>query len=173
MIYQIFNPDGSITFTTRKPLPREKYRIFTGSKNFSIVAPSVKSHSEFIHFIQLAAKTFDINPNLIKSIIKAESNFNPYAKSNKGALGLMQLMPETVAFVKIKDPFNPKENIFGGTKYLRYLLDKYNQNLILSLAAYNAGPKAVDRYGGVPPFPETKDFVKKVLKFYNYYTNLG
>lgn len=174
IIYQIYNLDGSITFTTRKPKPGEKYKIFTGGKNFSILKPyPAEAPAEYKKHIHLAAKLYNLNPNLIKAIIKVESNFNPLAKSPKGAMGLMQLMPQTVDLLKVKNPYDVQENILGGSKYLRHLLNKYNNNLILSLAAYNAGPQVVDQRGGVPPFPETKNYIKKVLRYYNHYQSLG
>jgi soluble lytic murein transglycosylase len=105
--------------------------------------------------------------SVIKAIIKVESNFNSMAVSHKGARGLMQLMPVNIKNLKIKDPFDPYQNIMGGTKYFRKLLERFDGDLKISIAAYNAGPSVVARYRDIPPFPETRNFVKKVIK-YNY-----
>jgi soluble lytic murein transglycosylase-like protein len=101
---------------------------------------------------------------LIHSVIKVESNYNPHAISNKGALGLMQLIPATARRFGVSDVFNPVQNIQGGAKYLRYLLDLYSEDYPLALAAYNAGEAAVARYGGVPPFAETRNYVLQVRR---------
>ena len=109
--------------------------------------------------VERIAAEHSLSPQLIHSVIKVESNYNPYAVSNKGALGLMQLIPETARRFGVADVFNPVENIQGGAKYLRYLLDLYDGNYPLALAAYNAGEKSVERYGGIPPFAETQNYV--------------
>jgi hypothetical protein len=114
--------------------------------------------------VERIAAEHSLPPQLIHSVIKVESNYNPYAISNKGALGLMQLIPETARRFGVVDVFNPVENIQGGAKYLRYLLDLYNGNYPLALAAYNAGEAAVARYGGIPPFAETQNYVMLVRK---------
>ncbi|AVQ14027.1 Transglycosylase SLT domain protein [Leptospira santarosai] len=106
-----------------------------------------------------------LDPFLVQSVIKAESGFKADAISPKGAIGLMQLMPSTANLLGVDDPSDPAENVAGGTKFLSDLLNKY-KNLDHALAAYNAGPKAVDHYGGIPPFKETKKYVEKVKKFY-------
>jgi len=101
---------------------------------------------------------------LIRSVIKVESNYNPFAVSSKGAMGLMQLMPETARRFGVPDVFNPADNIEGGAKYLRFLLDLYNEDYRLALAAYNAGEKAIERYGDVPPYPETQNYIYLVRR---------
>ena len=105
-----------------------------------------------------------LSPDLIRSVIKVESNYNPYAISPKGAQGLMQLIPATARRFGVADAFNPVENIQGGTRYLKYLMDLYHGDYPLALAAYNAGEEAVARYGGVPPFAETRNYVVQVKK---------
>jgi len=113
-----------------------------------------------------AAQKYDLPVNLIKSVIRAESNFHVKAVSHAGAQGLMQLMPATARELGVKNPFNIEENIDGGSRYLRKMLDSFGGDLKLALAAYNAGPEAVKKYGGkVPPFRETQQYVKRVLRF--------
>ncbi len=113
-------------------------------------------------------KAYSIDPALLKAIAKVESSFNPKAISPKGALGLMQLLPETAKLVKVENPLDPLENLKGGALYLKKLLNEF-KDLSLSLAAYNAGPEKVRAYGGIPPYPETKQFVQSVLYYYNLY----
>ncbi|MEM4380433.1 MAG: lytic transglycosylase domain-containing protein [Thermoplasmatales archaeon] len=124
---------------------------------------------EVLRHIHMYSKIFNLDKYLIKAIIMAESNFNPTAVSPKGAAGLMQLMPETARLVKVSNRFDPEQNIYGGIKYFRHLLDRFNQNVVLALAAYNAGPENVVKYGGVPPFKETQNYVRSVLNLWRQF----
>lgn len=126
---------------------------------------------EFEYIIKQASKRFGVEPSLIKAVIKAESDFDHKALSNKGAQGLMQLMPGTSNDMAVQNPFNPEENIFGGTRYLSLMLERFKNDLSLALAAYNAGPERIDEHSGLPPFPETKSFVGKVLRYYKQYSS--
>jgi soluble lytic murein transglycosylase-like protein len=122
-------------------------------------APSAAASSQIEEAVARIASEHSLPPQLIHSVIKVESNYNPYAVSSKGALGMMQLVPETARRFGVRNVFNPVENIQGGAKYLRYLLDLFDGSYPLALAAYNAGEGAVVRYGGIPPYPETQNYV--------------
>lgn len=116
-----------------------------------------------------AASKYEIEPALIKAIIMAESSYNHRAISKKGAVGLMQLMPETADALGVKDVYDPQHNVYGGAKYIKQLLDQFDNNLELALAAYNAGSTKVRKYNGIPPFRSTRIYIKKVFKYYRYY----
>jgi len=122
----------------------------------------------FDPLIARTASRHGLPPGLVKAVIAAESNFDPRARSPKGAQGLMQLMPATAAQLGVRDPYHPEQNVRGGTRYLAGLLARYG-DWSRALAAYNAGPEAVDRYRGIPPFPETRQYVERVLTYYRRY----
>lgn len=125
-------------------------------------SPRPHSH-KFADEIHEYSARFGVDPKLVTSVIRAESNFNPRAVSPKGAQGLMQLMPKTAQKLGVRDSFDPRENIRGGVQHLSYLLERYNGNTTLAVAAYNAGEGAVDTYRGVPPYDETRNYVRVVL----------
>ena len=121
------------------------------------------------HVISEASKKHGVSFSLLKALIKIESDFNPRAVSKAGAMGLMQIMPENIRRLKIKDPFDPKDNVMGGARYLKQLIHRFEGKLHLALAAYNAGPKAVEQYQRIPPYEETENFVKQVMKYYSIF----
>lgn len=125
--------------------------------------------TRFAKIIRSTSERYGVDPHLVRSIIKVESDFNPRARSPKGARGLMQLMPATARQHNVVNIYNPKENIEGGVRHLRLLLDHFRGEIPLTLAAYNAGVKAVKKYGGVPPFGETRRYVRRVLAYYRGY----
>lgn len=128
--------------------------------------------SRYLPVVFSAARDYGLPVELIAAIIKVESGFNPYAVSPKGAVGLMQLMPETSQLLGIREPYNPVANIYGGVRYFRYLIDRYNGNVYLALAAYNAGPGAVEKNGlRIPPYSETANYIPKVINYYKRFYN--
>ncbi|HEX8029815.1 MAG TPA: lytic transglycosylase domain-containing protein [Vicinamibacterales bacterium] len=150
------------------PLVRPAVAVFPGAK---LMKPKVDVWTEFIpvppneayeDIIQEAAKTYEMDPDLIRAVMQAESSFHPYALSHAGAEGLMQLMPALSTEMGVSNAFDPRENIMGGVRYLKRLLDYHGGNLDLALASYNAGPGNVERYGGVPPFRETRNYVRTI-----------
>lgn len=146
------------------------FRVSRGGQRSSI-RPG--NPADFEHHVRAAASHYDIDPQLIKAVIKVESNFDHLAVSEKGARGLMQLMPGTAAEMNVYNLFDPRENIMGGACYLKQLLGRFNGNLPLTLAAYNAGPTAVERCGGIPNFEETQRYVRSVLLYYRKLTAAG
>lgn len=129
------------------------------------VKENMSYNGDFNSIIESAAKKYNISSSIIKSVIKAESNFNPTVVSSAGAMGLMQLMPGTAASLGVDDAFDPVQNIEGGVRFLKDMLEKFGGSLELALAAYNAGPGNVVKYGGIPPFQETQSYVKKIMGY--------
>jgi len=125
---------------------------------------AIPANEAYEDIIQEAATTYEMDPNLIRAVMQTESAFHPYALSRAGAEGLMQLMPDLSDEMGVSDAFDPRENIMGGVRYLKRLLDYHDGNLDLALASYNAGPGNVERYGGVPPFEETRNYVKTIKR---------
>ncbi len=162
-IYRFQDENGVWRYTNVKNDAR--YRLFIKSRE----KMAVEYIDKYVSIIEQASNMYNVNPSLIKAVIKAESAFDPKAVSHKGAQGLMQLMPATADLMLVSDPFDPTDNIFGGTKYLRGLLDRFDQNMELAVAAYNAGPEAVARNNGIPPYRETRAFVRRVVTYYNGY----
>lgn len=116
--------------------------------------------------IRKASQQYDVDRRLVEAIVQVESRFHPFAVSRVGAMGLMQLMPDTARMLGVSNPFDIEENIFGGVRYFKLMYQRFNGNLRLALAAYNAGPSAVETYGGIPPYPETINYVEKVIRLF-------
>jgi soluble lytic murein transglycosylase-like protein len=161
-VYAYKDKQGVLTFTNVPTHQGFRRVIRDGSPRFS-------SSASYDDLIRSASDRHNIDANLIRAVIKVESDFDSSARSHKGATGLMQLMPETARLHNVSDLFDPGANIEGGVRHLKLLLGKYQGDLELSLAAYNAGIKAVERHGGIPPFVETREYVRRVLGHYQTY----
>jgi soluble lytic murein transglycosylase-like protein len=160
-IYQYIDANGTISLTN---VPTDlRYRRITTQPNR---LHPVLSERELEPMISRYSRQHQLHPALIRAVIKAESGFDPMAVSRAGAIGLMQLMPQTAVRLEVRDLYDPEDNIGGGTKYLRQLLDRFRGNLPLALAAYNSGEHTVDRYRGLPPIDETRQYVRKVIQYY-------
>lgn len=174
-VYRYEEKDGTIVYTNVPPSGSAKAKRMKGSfkpaqRPTQAPAPRARSKSAFDEEIDAAAAKYNIPPALVRAIMHAESAFDPQALSHKGASGLMQLMPATAEEMYVKDIFEPRENIEGGVRYLRVLANQYNGDMVKMIAAYNAGPRAVDKYGGaIPPYRETQAYVRKVLALYYQY----
>ncbi len=168
-LYSYLDEDGIQHFTNIPPVKRVWNLKVSGSEPEPAVQPAVVSPKSepFVPIIEKYARENQLDPSLIHSIIAAESNFNPKAVSPKGARGLMQLMPATAARLGVENSFDPEQNIKGGVRHFRWLMDNFNNNLNLSLAAYNAGENLVQRLGRVPEIKETKEYVRKITKQYD------
>ena len=170
-VFKYVDEDGVICYTDA-PLGKKAEKVLADTdkkvlRNKNITEKKPVLQTTYSHYVQKAAQKYDIEPELIHAVIRTESNGNHRAVSKKGAIGLMQLMPSTANDMNVGNPFNPEENIEGGTRYLKYLIEKFNGNLTLALAAYNSGPKTVEKYGNVPPITETRQYVNKVFSLYN------
>ncbi len=163
-IYRYVDPQGVMHFTNAPT--SGKYKVFIREHSFERLAPAP---GLFDAIIAEAAELYGLSKALIKAVIKAESDFDPQAVSKRGALGLMQIMPSNLKSLNVRDPFNPRQNIMGGARYLSQMIERFGKNLHLALAAYNAGPGTVEQYRSVPPFPETQDYVQKVMRYFMAY----
>jgi soluble lytic murein transglycosylase-like protein len=167
-IYKYVDPKGTIHLTNIPTNPEVNYVLVYREKRilFNIRANDVAKYDQIIN---RSAEKYNVDPALIKAVIKTESNFNHRAVSPKGARGLMQLMPTTAYALQVSDSFQPENNVEGGVKYLRYLMELFRNDLSLALAAYNAGENAVIKHRGIPPYRETQNYVQRVLSQYQQY----
>ncbi|HEY4909087.1 MAG TPA: lytic transglycosylase domain-containing protein [Methylomirabilota bacterium] len=162
-LYRRVDEDGVTHFTNAPTDPRFKRIGSLSGTAQGWLRLSDAVRSRYSQEIREIAGRHGVDPDLVEAVIRVESAFNPRAVSNKGAQGLMQLMPRTASALGVRNAFDPYQNIDGGVRHLRYLLDRYPGNVSLALAAYNAGEKAVDYYRGVPPYAETTQYVHKIL----------
>jgi len=172
-LYRYTAPDGTVHFTNI-PTDSRFHRIFMTERGLvrdgvgRLQFGGIPEFEGYDRLILSASDAYDVDPALVKAVIAAESNFDPQATSSKGAQGLMQLMPKTARGLGVNDPYSPQDNVLAGARYLREMLDRYG-DMTRALAAYNAGPTAVDRYRGVPPYRETQKYVSRVLHYYRGY----
>ena len=149
------------------PATRVNAQLYTNTANSTgLGKPDYTNKTKIKELISRVSQKHGVDEKLVNALVNQESGFNPNAKSKVGALGLMQLMPATAKGLGVTNPMDPEQNVEGGVKYLKSMLDKYNGNIILALAAYNAGPGAVDKYDGVPPYKETQNYVRSILSTY-------
>jgi soluble lytic murein transglycosylase-like protein len=179
-IFSYTDDEGVVHFSNKAALDgRFKLYLKSADRRHAGVVPvspsdgSIERFTRYDEWIRQAAILYQIPEELIRSIILCESNYDPRAVSPAGAQGLMQLMPETAMRMQVRDAFDPREAIFGGTRYLRVLANMFNGDLELTVAGYNAGEAAVVRYAGIPPFEETQAYVVRVLTYYRRYRTLG
>lgn len=171
-IYMYVDAQGVMHFTNAPT--STKYKMFmreTVHKSRQWHSGKTHSDKSYDDVIAEAAELNGISFHLLKAMIHVESYFNPRAVSKKGAMGLMQIMPQNFGFLDVSDPFDPWDNIMGGARYFKDMLNRFQGNLDLALAAYNAGPGAVERYNDIPPYQETQDYVLKVRQFFQLYKN--
>jgi hypothetical protein len=160
---QIVDADGVVHLTNVPTDPRYQGLPGSGTRSGALRMPAGRS-ARYLEDIHAIARQHGMNPLLAEAVARTESGFDPRARSPKGAVGLMQLMPETASALGVVDRFDPGENISGGVRHLRYLLDRYKGSVVLAVAAYNAGEGAVDIYRGIPPYAETRQYVEQVLR---------
>jgi soluble lytic murein transglycosylase-like protein len=168
-IYKHVGADGVISFTS---VPNKGAKLYAVERKATALMPSDNSPERFTRYddyIRQAATLYQIPEQLVRAVILVESDFDPRAVSPANARGLMQLIPETAERMLVTDIFDPRQNIFGGVRYLRVLANTFNGDIQLTIAAYNAGEGAVIRYGGIPPYQETQDYVARVLANYQRY----
>jgi len=172
-IYRYEDAEGIVHFTDAPTDKRFKIfmRDIKKDKQLRTILRLSRSvnPAEYDHIIKTSSDKYGVSASLIKAVIHAESGYNPNAVSHKGASGLMQLMPGTAKSLKVSNRFDPKDNVEGGVKYLRFLLDTFKGDVSLALAAYNAGLNKVAKFGGIPPYAETRNYVNKVLSYMNSY----
>ncbi len=167
-IYRYVDEDGTIHFSNRSKKGSLVARTPSSNRR-ARVSSSGRNRHRYDGYIREAASLYQIPEELVRAVIQVESNFDPQALSHANARGLMQLIPETAERMLVSDTFDPRQNILGGTRYLRVLANLFNGNLQLTLAAYNAGENAVIRHRGIPPYEETQNYVVKVLEYYNLF----
>jgi soluble lytic murein transglycosylase-like protein len=164
-IFLYIDSEGVLHFTNTPT--SDKYKVYMQEP---VRRPKVLfTAGSYDDVISEAARRNGLSSSLLKALIHVESYFNPRAVSKKGAMGLMQIMPENLSLLNIEDPFDPWENVMGGAAYLRAMLERFSGQLPLALAAYNAGPSAVEKYNDIPPYPETRNYVRKVMRYFNFY----
>jgi soluble lytic murein transglycosylase-like protein len=169
-IYMYIDENGVMHFTNTPTSNQHDYKVYLKEK--TAVSGKFYNTNKYDQFISDASREFGVDSRLLKAMIKAESDFDPRAISKKGAMGLMQIMPENFKMLDLKNPFDPWENIKAGARYFKRLHERFNGKLALSLAAYNAGPTAVDRYKNIPPYQETEEYVRRVLRYYRTFKQL-
>ena len=162
--YRLIDGAGVVHLTNAPTDPRYRGLPFVSGTSSGWLRMTETSHHQFASDIREISSRHGVDPQLVESVIRAESAFNPTAVSRTGARGLMQLMPKTAVALGVRDSFNPRENIEGGVRHLRYLLDRYPGNVPFAVAAYNAGEGAVDAHRGIPPYAETQQYVQRVLQ---------
>ncbi len=169
-IYMYIDANGVMHFTNTPTSNEHEYKVYI--KERTSVSKKFYSTNKYDHFITDASEQTGVDSRLLKAMIKAESDFNTRAVSKKGAMGLMQIMPENFKMLDLENPFDPLQNIRAGARYFQQLYKRFNGKLALSLAAYNAGPTAVDRYKRIPPYQETEEYVRRVLRYYRTFKQL-
>ncbi|WP_343222677.1 lytic transglycosylase domain-containing protein [Marinobacterium ramblicola] len=177
-VYKFRRPDGTLSFTDQRPLHIRDVEVLRFDCYACRVGSTVDwyktplNNDAYKSDIASAAKQYGVNPALVRAVIHAESAFNPQARSSKGAMGLMQLMPATAEDLEVQNALDPRQNIYGGVRYLSALLERYKGDVKLATAAYNAGPGAVAKYAGIPPYSETQAYVERVGILLNRYAAL-